>query len=151
MKINNTLLIILVTAAATALVVVLVYEILLKNNIKSEVADSANKDEMPVITDAKKTSYTAAEVISLIKSDKVYLGDSIVIFDNGELRSSLPKFQGTIDAVLKVEANVKGLNEKALQTKIPFQYHLYIFSATIYREQYAEEFIKTVKDSTTAK
>jgi hypothetical protein len=151
MEKNNKLRIILVTMILSALAVVFVYEILLKKNPKSETTASTNNNEMPVITDAKKTSYTALEILNMIKSDKVYLGDSVVLFDNGELRSSIPKFQGTIDAIMKVETNVKGLTEKAMETKIPFQYHLYIFSATVYREQYPDEFNKTTKDSTTVK
>ncbi len=151
MEKNNRILTILITAIVSAALVIFVYEFLLKKDTGSTTTASSTDDGIPKITDGRKTSYTVAEVLSMIKSDKVYLGDSIVIYDNGDMRSSNPKFQGTIDAVLKVEGNVKGLNEKAVQTKIPFQYHLYIFAATIYRDQYAEEFIKTAKDSTTVK
>jgi hypothetical protein len=128
--------------------VVFVYEVLLKKNSDTQTAAVSEGDGEPRITDGRKTSYTAKEVIDMIKSDKVYLGDSVVIFDTGDLKSSNPKFQGTIDAILKVESNVKGLKEKATSTKIPFQYHLYIFAATVYRDQYADEFINSKKDST---
>src|ERR1700748_3868470 len=37
--------------------------------------------------------YTAAGIIALIKSSKSYLGDSITIFENGEIHSSNGSFQ----------------------------------------------------------
>lgn len=148
MEKNNKIITILFTAILSAAAVIFVYEVLLRKNPDSVTGPSAGDGGAPKITDGRKTSYTAKEVIDMIKSDKVYLGDSIVIYDDGTMTSTNPKFQGTIDAVLKVESNVKGLNDRAIETKIPFQYHLYIFSATIYRDQYAEEFIKLSKDST---
>lgn len=151
MENNNKILTILLTAIVSVAAVIFVYEILLKKNSNAATTSAAGDDGMPKITEGKKTSFTATEVLDMIKSDKVYLGDSVVIFDNGDLKSSNPKFQGTIDAVLKVESNVKGLNDKTMQTKIPFQYHLYIFSATAYRDQYADEFTKAPKDSTVSK
>ncbi|HEX4957469.1 MAG TPA: hypothetical protein VFV46_04775 [Lacibacter sp.] len=147
MEKNNKILTILLTAVITAASVIFVDKVLLKKDADGTVTGTG-EGEMPTITDGKKTSYTAAEVLELIKSDKVYLGDSVVIYDNGTLTSNNPKFQGTLDAVMKVEANVKGLNEKAMETKIPFQYHLYIFAATIYRNQYANEFVNNSTDST---
>lgn len=148
MEKNSKILTILITAIVSVVAVVFVYEVLLKKSSNTETTAVTGNEDPPKITNGKKSSYTASEVIDLIKSDKVYLGDSIVIFDNGDLRSSIPKFQGTIDAILKVESNVKGLNDKAKETRIPFQYHLYIFAATVYRDQYAEEFITASKDST---
>ena len=148
MEKNNRVLTIILSAIVTAAVVVFIYEVVLDKKSTPITTVAAGDEGMPTITDGKKTSYTAKEVIDMIKSDKVYLGDSVVIFDNGDLKSSLPKFQGTIDAILKVESNVKGLNDKARETKIPFQYHLYIFAATVYRDQYAEEFMNTSKDTT---
>lgn len=145
---NNKVLTILITATITAASVIFIYEFLLNKNSNTSSTTSVVEEGNPKITGGKKSNYTVGEVIEMIKSDKVYLGDSIVIFDNGDLKSSIPKFQGTIDAILKVESNVKGLNDKARETRIPFQYHLYIFAATVYRDQYAEEFRTTTKDST---
>ena len=151
MEKNNRILTILITSLISIAAVVFVYEVLLKKNTAQESAVTEAGDGMPTVIGGRKSAYTVDEVISMIKRDKVYLGDSITIFDNGDLKSSNPKFQGTIDAILKVESNVKGLNEQARTTKIPFLFHLYIFSATIYREQYPEEFTKMPKDSTAVK
>lgn len=148
---NNKIVTILFTAIITAAAVIFVYEVLLNKNSSSTTTVTTEGDGVPKITGGRKTSYTASEVLDMIKQDKVYLGDSVVIYDNGDLKSNNPKFQGTIDAILKVESNVKGLNEQALETKIPFQYHLYIFAATVYRDQYADEFIKSSKDTSASK
>jgi hypothetical protein len=148
MEKSNKILIILFTAIISAGIVIFVYEVLLKKNTTAPTAAITDTDGMVKITEGRKTSYTASEVIDMIKKDKVYLGDSIVIYDNGDLTSSNPKFQGTINAILQVESNIKGLAEQVKATKIPFQYHLYIFAATVYRDQYADEFTKSPKDST---
>jgi hypothetical protein len=139
---SNRILTLLITAVLSAGAVIFVYEVLLKKKSSSINEVSIAETGIPKITDARKTSFTATEVIDMIKKDTVYLGDSIVIYDNGDLVSSNLKFQGTINSILSVESNVKWLTGKTEETKIPFQYHLYNFAATVYREQYATEFKK---------
>ena len=83
--------------------------------------------------------YTAAEIISLIKGSKEYLGDSITIFDNGEMRSENRKFQGTIKAIISSKSNMDGVKAAMAENKLPIQYNIYTLAATYYRQQYHED------------
>src|SRR5688572_3366974 len=55
-----------------------------------------------------KMHYTAAEIINLIKKSPEYLGDSVTIFENGDMVSSNGKFNGTIHAVINNDGNKIG-------------------------------------------
>lgn len=86
--------------------------------------------------------YTAAETIELIKKSKEYLGDSITIFDNGDILSSNQKFQGTIKAVMESKDNMDIVRNNAKANGRSVKYNIYILAATYYRQQYASEFEK---------
>lgn len=82
--------------------------------------------------------YTAPEIIALIKDSKEYLGDSITIFDNGEIRSGNEKLQGTINAVIGSKDNMDVVKAAMAGNKLPIQYNIYVLAATYYRRQYPE-------------
>lgn len=84
--------------------------------------------------------YTATEIIGLIKKSKEYLGDSLTIFDNGDILSSNTKFQGTIKAVIESKDNMDIVRNNARTNGLPLQYNVYVLAATYYRQQYASEF-----------
>jgi hypothetical protein len=86
--------------------------------------------------------YTATEIIELIKKSKEYIGDSVTIFDNGDVVSSNGKFQGTIKAVLDSKDNMDIVYNNAKTNKLPLQYNVYVLAAIYYRQQYASEFEK---------
>ena len=94
------------------------------------------------IVQSSNKQYTAAETIDLIKKSKEYLGDSITIFDNGNLISSNEKFQGTIKAVMDSKDNMDIVRNKAKANRLSEKYNIYILAATYYRQQYASEFEK---------
>jgi len=80
--------------------------------------------------------YSAEEIISLIKKDPGYLGDSITIFENGEMLSSNSKFQGTINAVLNSKENMNIVTGEMKNNKLPLQYNIYKLAAAYYKQQY---------------
>ena len=88
---------------------------------------------------AIKTDYTAQEIIDLIKRSAEYLGDSITIFENGDMVSSNGKFNGTIQAVLANDGNMGIVKSNMQSNKLPLQYNIYRLAAYYYRQQYPEE------------
>jgi hypothetical protein len=119
----------------TIAMIVYRYEYLLKQQNKERQQWSAVLGGYP---SAKQ--YTAAEIIDLIKKSKEYMGDSITIFDNGEMTSSNGKFQGTIAAVLNSKDNMKIVMDNVKTNKLPMQYNVYLLAASYYRQQYSDEF-----------
>ncbi len=84
--------------------------------------------------------YTVTQIIDLIKNSKEYIGDSITIFDNGDITSSNDKFQGTLQAVINSKDNIEIVRGSAKNNKLPLQYNAYVLAATYYRRQYPAEF-----------
>ena len=88
---------------------------------------------------AIKTDYTAQEIIDLIKKTPEYLGDSITIFENGDMVSSNGKFNGTIQAVITNDGNMGIVKSNMQSNKLPLQYNIYRLAAYYYRQQYPDE------------
>jgi hypothetical protein len=103
---------------------------------------------------AIKTDYTAQEIVSLIKNSAEYLGDSITIFENGDMVSSNGKFNGTLQAVISNDGNMGIVRNNMRSNKLPLQYNIYELAAIYYKRQYPGE-VKPVmpgkKDSTIRK
>ena len=85
---------------------------------------------------SSERKYNAQEIIHLISSSPVYLGDTITIFDNGEMQSSLRRFQGTINSVLNSKPNMDIVMDQMETNKLPVQYNVYLLAAQYYRQQY---------------
>ena len=88
---------------------------------------------------AIKTEYTAQDIIDLIKKSPEYLGDSVTIFENGEMVSSNGKFNGTLQAVITNNGNMGIVKSNMQNNKLPLQYNIYRLAAYYYRQQYPEE------------
>jgi hypothetical protein len=88
---------------------------------------------------AIKTDYTAPEIIDLIKKSPEYLGDSVTIFENGDMVSSNGKFNGTIQAVITNDGNMGIVKSNMQSNKLPLQYNIYRLAAYYYRQQYPDE------------
>ena len=86
--------------------------------------------------------YTATDIIDLIHKSNEYIGDTVTIFDNGDMLSSNGKFQGTIAAVVNSKDNMDIVRNNAKSNRLPLQYNVYILAATYYRQQYPTEFKK---------
>lgn len=127
----------IIISVVTIAIIVYRYEQLLSRQEKQE----QNLGAVPGGTPSNK-QYTAAEIIDLIKKSKEYLGDSITIFDNGDITTSNGKFQGTIKAVIESKDNMDIVRNNAKTNRLPLQYNVYILAATYYRQQYASEFEK---------
>jgi hypothetical protein len=125
----------ILVSSVTIAIVVYRYEHLLARYKKQE----QNLGAVPGGRPSDK-QYTAAEIIDLIKKTKEYLGDSITIFDNGDILSSNSKFQGTIRAVIESKDNMDIVRNNAKTNRLPLQYNVYVLAATYYRQQYASEF-----------
>ncbi|HEV3325262.1 MAG TPA: hypothetical protein VG052_06635 [Puia sp.] len=80
--------------------------------------------------------YTAGQIIALIKGSKEYLGDSVTVFDNGQIHSDNGKFQGTLNAVTGSEANMDIVRSNTGTNNLPIQYNIYVLAAQYYRQQY---------------
>jgi hypothetical protein len=89
------------------------------------------------VSSSKK--YTASDIIQLIRSSPQWLGDTVTIFDNGDLLSSSGRFQGTINSVLGSKPNMDIVQGQMQTNKLPFQYNVYILAAQYYRQQYAAD------------
>ena len=88
---------------------------------------------------AIKTEYTAQEIMELIKKSPEYLGDSVTIFENGDMVSSNGKFNGTIQSVINNDGNMGIVKSNMQSNKLPLQYNIYRLAAYYYRQQYPEE------------
>lgn len=86
-----------------------------------------------------KADYTAQEIVDLIKRSPEYLGDSVTIFENGDMVSSNGKFNGTIQAVITNDGNMGIVKSNMHSNKLPLQYNIYRLAASYYRQQYSEE------------
>ena len=124
----------ILVSVVTILIIVYRYELLLKE-LKKPQNLGAVKGGTPF-----DKEYTAAEIISLIRSSKEYIGDSIIIFDNGNISSSNGKFQGTLQAVIDSKDNMDLVKSNMNSNRLPLQYNIYILAAIYYRQQYSEEF-----------
>lgn len=103
---------------------------------------------------AIKTDYTAQEIIALIKNSTEFLGDSVTIFENGDLISSNGKFNGTLQAVISNDGNMGIVRNNMRNNKLPLQYNIYELAAIYYKRQYPDEVKPVVpgkKDSTQGK
>lgn len=126
----------IIVSAVTISIIVYRYEQLLSRQKNEE-----QLSRVPGGTPAN-VQYTAAEIIDLIKKTKEYLGDSITIFEDGEITSSNGKFQGTIKAVTDSKDNMNIVRNNIKTNRLPLQYNVYVLAATYYRQQYASEFEK---------
>lgn len=90
-----------------------------------------------------KKEYTANDILTMIKNSKEYIGDSVTIFENGDITTNNFKLQGTIGHVLNNDKEyVKGITTA---NHLPFQYNLYCLAAGYYRSQYPTEFNKVIQ------
>ena len=119
-KLTKTVLFIILLAISTISVIVYRSETLLRGLKKQQVGKV----------------YTANKIIALIKSSKEYFGDSVTIFDNGKITSSIGKFQGTLNAVIDSKDNMDLVVANINTNRLPLQYNFYILAATFYRQQY---------------
>lgn len=88
----------------------------------------------------RNKKYTAHEILKLIKNSPEYLGDSLVIYVDGKLRTDNPKLQGTIDVV---STNDKAaIDQQVLDSDLPRPFLIYKLASHYYRSQYANEFKK---------
>lgn len=125
--------VVIVAFVAIALVVFRYEKLLIEKEYNSS-AERRVKGGVPV-----KTEYTAEEIIALIKSCPEYLGDSITIFENGDMVSSNGKFNGTIEAVKTTGGNMDIVRNDMKMNKLPLQYNVYRLAAIYYRQQYPDE------------
>jgi hypothetical protein len=86
-----------------------------------------------------KTEYTTAEIIDLIKQDQNYMGDSVVIYEDGSVRSANAKFQGTLDHVSTNPPDVDIIEQQVRKTSLPKPVVTYGLAAHYYLSQYPEE------------
>ena len=86
----------------------------------------------------RNKKYTAYEILKLIKNSPEYLGDSIIIYVDGKLRTDNPKLQGTIDVV---STNDKAaIDQQVMDSDLPRPFLIYKLASHYYRSQYADEF-----------
>ncbi len=130
---------ILIFSIASA-VIVYRYEFLL-SELREEHQKTQNLGKVKGGFDSDK-EYSATEIIELIKKSKEYIGDSITIFDNGDILSSNGKFQGTLSAVINSKDNMNIVHNNAKSNRLPLQYNVYVLAALYYRQQYPAEFEK---------
>ncbi|HEY0680394.1 MAG TPA: hypothetical protein VGD17_19060 [Chitinophagaceae bacterium] len=133
---SKILLFTIIVFAIALVLIVYRYESLLKEY------KTAQKPSLGTITGGLPSNkeYTASEIIHLIKSSKEYIGDSITLYDNGDMLSSNGKFQGTIAAVINSKDNMDIVYSNTKNNKLPLHYNIYVLAATYYRQQYADEF-----------
>lgn len=130
----------ILVAVVTIAIIVFRYEQLLARQTRQEQGQGLGPVLGGQSSGALHTNSTAAEIIALIKKSKEYIGDSITIFDNGDIITSNQKFQGTIKAITGSKDNMDIVRNNARINKLPLQYNVYVMAATYYRQQYASEF-----------
>ena len=86
--------------------------------------------------------YNAQETLDLIYSNPNYIGDTITIYENGEMYSSNQKMNGTLNAVTSSEGNMSMVKNDMKTNKLPLHYNIYNIAAIFYRQQYPDEFKK---------
>ena len=95
-----------------------------------------------------KHDYTRSEIVNLIKASPEYLGDSVTIYEDGKMTSSMEKFNGTIMAVVNSSGNMEMVKSEMKSNKLPLQYNIYRMAASFYRMQYKDEFKTDTSSST---
>lgn len=127
------------TLIVSSLAIVLIiyrYEKLIRTEKKEYMA------MQKIIGGATNKQYSADDIINLIKKDPEYLGDTITVFENGDLLSSNARFQGTINAVLDSKENMNIVTGEMKNNKLPIQYNVYRLAAIYYKQQYKNEATK---------
>lgn len=77
------------------------------------------------VPDGVKTSFTSKEIIEMIKKLPYYQGDSIIIYDNGTLRSMDPGINGALYWNLNDAQTRQYLENIAKAENLPLTYVVY--------------------------
>jgi hypothetical protein len=82
------------------------------------------KEQFSVV-DGVKTKYTQKEVIDMIKKLPTYQGDSIIIFDNGHIKSFLEALNGGLAHAQSDPPTKQYLESLAKSENLPFAFVVY--------------------------
>ncbi len=107
-------------------------------------------DPTPIVIGDLKKTYTAQEVRDMIKKLPDYQGDSLVISEDGEIKSLDGLIQSTIAQVYLVDINREGVKAEAKNTGIPEPYLAYKMAIKWYIAQYGDK-LKQASDSLVVK
>lgn len=128
---------ILILAIASIVLVVFRYEKLLKEKDRNVLQLSK------VIGGAKaQKEYTAPEMLALIRAAPEYIGDTITLYENGDMVSSNKRLNDMIRAVTTSDGNMSMVRNNIRDNKLPLQYNVYVIAAIFYRQAYPDEFKK---------
>ncbi|PKQ66205.1 hypothetical protein [Raineya orbicola] len=106
------------------------------------------KEEFRVVDGKKiKKKYTKQEILEMIKSLPDYQGDSLTIFEDGTIRSSIPELDGGLNYAQTDKATRKYLEDIARNEHLPFAFVVYKHVLPYY----INEHIKKKKTDTISK
>jgi len=97
------------------------------------------------LQDINKKNYSANKIKRMISKLPDYVGDSIIIFEDGEMISSNIKFQGTIENVINSPENMNMVYADMRTSQMPKAYCIYKLASYYYKSQYKDEFNQSVK------
>lgn len=87
------------------------------------------------VRDGVKTSFTSSEIIEMIKKLPTYQGDSIIIFDNGTIKSMNAEINGGLSWNLSDKQTRLYLEEIAKSENLPLAYVVYRHVIPYYIQQ----------------
>ncbi|MCU0436606.1 MAG: hypothetical protein MUC49_01745 [Raineya sp.] len=90
------------------------------------------------VVDGVKTKYTQKEVISMIKKLPTYQGDSIVVFDNGHIKSFLEALNGGLAHAQADPPTKQYLEGLAKSENLPFAFVVYRHVVPYYIEEHVK-------------
>jgi hypothetical protein len=96
------------------------------------------KEQFSVIGGVK-TQYTQKEIIDMIKRLPDYQGDSIIVFDNGEIKSFLPELDGGLQYAQNDPDTRLYLEGLAKSERLPLAFVIYRHVLPYYIQQHKNQ------------
>ncbi len=133
MTVKSIKLIILVTIATFLAIIYLTLKYQMQN---------VNKENVLVI----EKKYSINEIKQMIKELPDYQGDSLIIDDDGNLKSGDGLIQSVITQMYEVSVNIEGIRNESIAKKIPEQVLVYKTAIRYYLIQYGSKVKKHSKE-----
>jgi hypothetical protein len=86
-----------------------------------------------------KTEYTTSEITDLIKLEPGYLGDSIVVYEDGTIKSMNDDLQGTIQHITNNTPDINVIEDLVRQSQLPKPVMVYRLAAHYYLTDHPDE------------
>jgi hypothetical protein len=73
----------------------------------------------------KFKNYTTKEIVEMIKKLPDYQGDSIIVFEDGRIKSFLPQLDGGLQQIFNNSEQLQFFRQNALESNLPLGFVVY--------------------------